>query len=372
MQLSVQTLMNTLEQLAPKRYAFEWDHVGLQLGSTQGIVTKIYVALDVNERVLEEAILMGADFIVAHHPFIFKPLSAIRTDLPHGKMIEKALRAGIRIFAAHTNLDIAAGGVNDALALRLGLMDTEILRIAGHESLEKLVVFVPQGHEDAVRSAIAQAGAGSIGNYSDCSFQSTGTGTFMPLEGTTPFIGRQEILERTAEIRLETIMSASIRTRVIRAMLKAHPYEELAYDVYPLLNENFTYGLGRIGYLSQAYSLMEFCQLAKEKLGVDAVRVTGQLDQLVKKVAVCGGSGSELMHAAKFAGADVLVTGDLKYHEAQDALALGIAVLDAGHDATERVIVPVLCDYLQTKLTTAGFHIEVIASTIETAPWSTL
>lgn len=372
MQLNVQTLIKTLEQLAPKHLAMEWDQVGLQLGSMQGTVKKVYVALDINADVLAEAITLGADFIVTHHPFIFKPLTAIRTDQEKGKLIQQALQAGVSIYVAHTNLDIAAGGVNDVLARRFGIEDTQVLRATGQEELLKIVVFVPKHHEHNVRNALAAAGAGWLGNYSHCSFYSTGTGTFMPHESTNPYLGEQGRLEKVEEVRLETIVPANLGKRVVQAMLKAHPYEEVAYDLYPLANKGKEYGLGRIGSLQQSLLLSEFCELVKKKLDISFVRVTGNTDKLIRKVAVCGGAGSDLISAAAYAGADVLVTGDLKYHEAQDAQVLGLAVIDAGHDGTEQVIVPALCDYLQQHLYAAGYQIEILASTIKTTPWQLL
>ncbi|HZK25651.1 MAG TPA: Nif3-like dinuclear metal center hexameric protein [Oscillospiraceae bacterium] len=370
MQLNVQTLIKILEELAPKHLALEWDHVGLQLGSMQGTVKKIYVALDVNAEVLAEAVMKGADFIVTHHPFIFKPLTTIRTDQEKGKLIQQALQTGIRIYAAHTNLDIAFGGVNDVLAARLGLQGTQVLRITDQEELLKVVVFVPQRDEHNVRTAMAAAGAGCWGNYSHCSFYTTGTGTFMPQKGSNPYLGEQGQLEKVEEVRLETIIPASLSKRVVRAMLKAHPYEEVAYDLYPLANKGKEYGLGRIGNLQHSLLLSEFCHLVKERLEIPFVRVTGDTDKLISKVAVCGGAGSDLIAAASFAGAEALVTGDLKYHEAQEAQVLGVAVIDAGHDGTERIIVPALCDYLQQQLAAAGYHIEIIASSIDTTLWN--
>lgn len=369
MPVEIQSLIRYLEELAPKHLAFEWDKVGLQLGSFHGTAAKILVALDVDERVLEEARGVGADFIVTHHPFIFRPLAAVRTDLPVGRMIAAALASGIGIYVSHTNLDVAAGGVNDALAARLGLLNTSVLRVSGRDSYEKIVVFVPTGHEDQLREALASAGAGWIGNYSHCTFQVPGTGTFLAHEGSDPFIGEQGKLERAKELRLETIYPARLRKRVLRAMLDAHPYEEPAFDLYPLLNEGNPYGLGRVGELQESGSLAHFCSFVKETLNVASLRVCGRPEKKIKKVAVCGGSGGDMIQAALFAGADVLVTGDLKYHEAQDANANGLAVIDAGHDATERVIVPVLCDYLRQKLAADGYDAEVLASTVNTTPW---
>ncbi|MBS3885725.1 MAG: Nif3-like dinuclear metal center hexameric protein [Dethiobacter sp.] len=371
MLLQAQTLIHYLEELAPKRLAFDWDQVGLQLGSSHGTVKKVLVALDFYERVLAEASSVGADFILTHHPFIFRPLSAVRTDLPQGRLLAAALAAGVRIYASHTNLDVVSGGVNDALAARLGLHELEVLQVRGTQCFEKIAVFVPSGHEDKLRDALAAAGAGWIGSYSHCTFQSPGTGTFIPWEGTNPHIGEQGKLERVAEIRLETIYPAELRKRVVSAMLKAHPYEEAAYDLYPLLNAGKAYGLGRTGKLEQACTLDEFCAVVKEKLELTTLRLAGEAKQ-IKKVAVCGGSGGELLQAAQFAGADVLVTGDLKYHQAKEAEAMGIAVIDAGHDATERVIIPVLCTYLRDKFAQDGYDVEVLASAVSTAPWKTL
>jgi dinuclear metal center YbgI/SA1388 family protein len=370
--LQVQTLMSYLEELAPRRLASDWDNVGLQVGSPAAVVETILVSLDMNEAVLHEAKGMGADLIITHHPFIFRPLSAVRTDLPQGRLIAAVLEAGMAVYSAHTNLDVAAGGVNDALAHRLGLQDTAVLRVGGSESLEKLAVFIPLGHEDAVRDALAAAGAGWIGNYSHCTFQTAGTGTFMPGEGTNPYLGRQGKLERAEEIRLETIYPATLRNRVVRAMIKAHPYEEVAYDLYPLLNEGRPHGLGRVGVLPQAMMLDDFCAYVKEKLEIPNLRITGSAAKPISKVAVCGGAGSDLLHTAVFAGAHVLVTGDVKYHDAQEADVLGLPLIDAGHDATERVIVPVLCDYLREKLAGGGHQAAVIASTVNTTPWRTL
>jgi len=349
--------------------ALEWDNVGLQLGSPQEKTQKILVALDVNELVLNEAIDSGADLIVSHHPLIFRPLPALRTDLYEGRILAKALSAGIRIFAAHTNLDMAAGGVNDALAKCLGLQEPEVLRVSEHENLEKIVVYIPQGFEDKIRDAMNCAGAGWIGSYSHCSFQTPGTSTFLPGEGTQPFIGSHGKLERVDEIRLETIAASSVRSSVIKAMLDAHPYEEVAYDIYSLENKGKPIGLGRIGTNPFPCTLAEYCMLVKEKLKVSHLRVVGDESQIIKKVAVCGGAGTDLIAEASLKHADVLVTGDLKYHEAQNANSAGLAIIDAGHDATEKVIIPVLCSYLKEKISLGGFSTTVIPSITETIPW---
>jgi dinuclear metal center YbgI/SA1388 family protein len=369
--LYVQTLINFLEQIAPRRLACDWDNTGLLIGSPQAPVHKILVALDVDDRVLDEAAVLGADFIVAHHPLIFRPLKSVRTDLPGGRTVAAALAAGIAVFAVHTNLDVVAGGVNDALASCLGLAETKVLRVTGSEPLEKIVVFVPEGHEDKVRQAMSAAGAGWVGNYSHCTFQVSGTGTFMPQAGTDPFIGEQGKLAKVAELRLETVFPAPLRARVVGAMRKAHPYEEVAYDLYAMQNEGQPVGFGRVGRIREC-TLDEFAQVVSEKLAVRNLRVIGDGSASIRKAAVCGGSGGDLVQAALFAGADVLVTGDVKYHEAREAHDSGLAVIDAGHDATEKVIIPVLRDLLLEKIRESGQTAEVIASKVETSPWRTL
>lgn len=346
MSVKCQVVMDALEKLAPKHLAENWDNVGLLIGSPSQEIHKIMTALDVNEAVVDQAIADGVDMIVSHHPVIFKEIHAIRTDLPTGRLLERLIRAGIAVFAAHTNLDIAVDGVNDLLARKLQLSRIFPLTINVTEKLVKLVVYVPSTHSEAVFNAISQAGAGHIGNYSHCTFQSAGTGTFLPLTGTHPFIGKQGTLESVSEIRLETILPEKISDRVIKAVLRVHPYEEVAYDIYPLLNQGKGFGLGRIGELTEAVSLHDFALQVKKALKISFVRVTGTEDQTIKKVAVCGGSGAELIHKAKFAGADVLVTGDVKYHEAQNARDIGIAVIDAGHFGTERPVVSFLAQYL--------------------------
>lgn len=369
MPIPIGTLINYLEQLAPRRLAMEWDNPGIQLGSLDGTARNVLVALDLNEPVLEKARKSGADFIVTHHPLIFEPLKSLRTDQPRGRLLAALLAAGITVYSLHTNLDAAQGGVSDALAKRLGLTDIQVLQETGREKMEKIVVFIPAGHENQVLLAMTAAGAGWIGNYSHCTFQVPGTGTFMPQEGTSPFIGETGKLERVQEIRLETIVPAALRNRVIQAMIKAHPYEEVAYDVYPLQNEGASHGFGRIGKLPAPVSLAEFASRVKDALSAAQLKIVGDRDKVIKKVAVCGGAGAALIKPSVFAGADVLVTGDLKYHEAQEAAALGLAVIDAGHDVTEQVVIPVLCDYLEKKIAEAGYEDVSVMPATTNSPW---
>jgi len=350
MTVKLQTIINIIEQFAPKSLAYEWDNVGLQIGDPRAEVRKVLVALDLTPAVIEEAVANGVDLVVTHHPFLFKPLKQIRFDLAQGANIRKLIKHDLAVYAAHTNLDLAAGGVNDLLAAAIGLTETEVLEVTDQVSLQKLVVFVPETHLEPVRQALNDAGAGWIGNYRDCTFRVLGTGTFRPLAGTNPYLGQVNRLEQVAEYRLETIVPQTITEKVIKAMLKAHPYEEVAYDLIPLANAGQPIGLGRIGRLPTKLTVGELAARVKTALAVDMVRVIGDLDRMISKVAVCGGAGANLIHHAVFKGADLLLTGDVKYHEAQEAQNLGLTVIDAGHYATEQVIVPVLAELLQREL----------------------
>lgn len=348
MSVKCQVIMDAMEQLAPKCLAEKWDNVGLLIGSPAQTIGKILVTLDVTQGVVDQAVSDGVDLIITHHPILFTPVKNIRRDLPQGKILADLLTANIGVYAAHTNLDSATGGVNDLLAEKLHLQDTKPLTVSYSEKLYKLIVFVPKTHEEVVSHALGEAGAGHghVGNYSHCKFSSQGMGSFLPLAGAQPFIGQCGNLVNVEEVRLETVVPEKISRRVIKAMIKAHPYEEVAYDLYELLNGGNELGLGRIGKLLSPLPLHDFILQVKQVLGIDYVSVSGNLEKMVKKIAVCGGSGASLIHKAAFAGADVLVTGDVKYHEGQDALAAGIAIVDAGHFATEQPIVSCVAQYL--------------------------
>ncbi|MDR7867233.1 MAG: Nif3-like dinuclear metal center hexameric protein [Sporomusaceae bacterium] len=363
MPVKCRTIMAALERLAPRELAAGWDNVGLLVGSPEQEIASLLVALDVTPEVAERAAADGVDLIVAHHPLIFKNLSAVRTDTPQGRTLAALLAAGVAVYAAHTNLDVAEGGVNDCLAAKLGLAELRPLAVEGRERLLKLAVFVPEDHGEAVRAAITAAGAGHIGNYSHCTFQTAGTGTFLPLDGARPFIGEQGKLEYAAEYRLETIMPESVADAVVDAMLKAHPYEEVAYDLYALTNPGRAFGLGRVGRLDAPEPFAAFVRRLKDALGVEQVRVAGPADREVGTVAVCGGSGASLLAAASGAGADVLVTGDVKYHEALEAAAVGLTLVDAGHFATERPVVAALAAHLEACAAQNGWDVAIRTET---------
>lgn len=349
-----------MEELAPLGWAESWDNVGLQVGDPGRPVERVLVALELTGGVVEEAIQARTDLVVVHHPPVFKPLKALRFDSPAGRRLERLIQAGIGAYAAHSNLDQAEGGTNDTLAALAGLKEHEVLLKAGEERYVKLVVFVPRGHEDAVRDALGRAGAGHIGNYSHCTFQTPGTGTFLPLEGTNPFLGKQGTLERAEEFRMETIVPESRVQRAVQAMIAAHPYEEVAYDIYPLSIPGRVRGHGRIGRLEQFVTLGALAGRLKEALGISNLRLVGDLAGKIETVAVGAGSGGMLVPDAARRGADVLITGDVDYHDAQDAADAGLCIIDVGHYASERIVVPPVAAYLRRRLTEDGLTVEVM------------
>lgn len=363
-------IFNIMEGFAPPYLAESWDNSGLQVGDPGAAVERVLLALDANRAVAREAADKGAGLIICHHPLMFKPPKAINIRQPLGELISYLIRNNITVFAAHTNLDAADGGVNGVLAAKLGLTKPVVLQRAGQARLYKLVVFVPLGYEEKVREAVLDAGAGWIGDYSHCSFMAGGTGTFKPLAGANPFLGKAGELTRVEEARLETIVPISLLQRVLDAMFASHPYEEVAYDILPLENRDMSRGLGRIGKLKEPQSLEQFAGFVKEALGLAAVRTGGGANRLIQTVAVCGGSGADLWTQALNAGADTIVTGDVKYHTAQDIAASGMSFIDAGHYGTEAVVLPALQEYLQDICGRAGYDVQLLLSETNTDPFA--
>lgn len=362
-----QDIIRTFEHWSPKSLAYEWDNVGLQVGTLNKPVHTVMVTLDVLENVVDEAIEKNVDLIIAHHPLLFVKLKQINFDTPKGRIVRKLIKHDITVYAAHTNLDIAKGGVNDVMADLLGLKDRKVLIPRSTDELVKLTVFVPEENAESLREAISEAGAGHIGNYSHCTYQLSGQGTFMPREGTNPHIGEHNKLEKVDEIRIETIVPKSKLGVVLQAMNRAHPYEEVAYDLYPLENEGETQGVGRVGDLESSMTLGELKEWVKEKYQVPALRFTGDPSTKVKRVAVLGGSGEDYIHQAKRSGADVYITGDMTFHVTQDAWAMGLAVIDPGH-YTEKVIVPKVASFLEEHCN-EGQKLKILQSGSHTEPF---
>lgn len=365
-----QTVIQLMEQLAPKHYAVENDKIGLQLGTLNKPIKKLMIALDVTDAVVDEAIETGVDLIIAHHAIIYRPLAKLDTSTPAGQLYEKLIKNDIAVYISHTNLDVADGGINDWLADLVGIAPNgrQSLEEVHTDKLYKLVVFVPESHHEQVLQAMWRSGAGQIGNYSNCSFNSKGTGTFVPGPGTDPFIGVQGKLEKADEVRIETIVPYSVHRKVVQAMLKAHPYEEVAYDLYSVDLKGRSFGLGRAGKLIEPTSLGELAERMKTVFDVPVVRVIGPLDRTIRKAAVLGGAGSKYVRHAMFAGADVLITGDIDYHTAHDALAAGMTIIDPGHNI-EKVMKQRVADWLNEQLLTSKSETKAVASTINTEPF---
>ncbi len=365
-------IIKLLEELAPRHLAEGWDNVGYLVGNADKEVDRVLVALELTEAVLDEAIRENIDLVVVHHPLIFKPLKTVTDDTVHGRMVRKLIKHDIGLYAAHTNLDIAWGGTNDHLAGLLGLERVKPLTTTYQTPYMKLVVTVPIKDAEDLHQALIAAGAGKIDNYEGCSFQTKGEGTFRPLEGANPTIGTIGDLERVPEVRIETIVPLPMKGKIIQALLKAHPYEVPAYDLIPLDNTFDQFGLGRVGFLPEALTLEDLSLRVKEILNVDGVRFVGKPETKIRKVGLCTGAGMDYMKAAAKSGCDVFITGDVKYHEAQDAVQAKINVIDGGHFGTEHVYSDQLAKLLRAKIDLKGYDIAVTTSAVIADPFVTV
>ncbi len=343
--MTVAELAQYLEDWAPKWSAWERDNVGLQMGDRRKKVRSVLLTLDITESVAQEAISRRADLIVSHHPLLFRPLTTVTSQDTIGRIVLSLAKKDIAVYSAHTNLDFTTDGVSFVLARTLGLRRVRFLAPL-RETLAKIVVFVPESHVEAVTSAMAGAGGGTIGEYSSCSFRSRGRGTFIGSEQTNPYAGKAGTLEQVDEIRLEMVVPRENVRDVVRAVKEVHPYEEVAYDIYHVENENPNFGMGAVGELPAAKSLKSFLALISRKLGAPSLRHTGELSREVRRIAVCGGSGSELLATARNNGADALVTADVRYHTFHE-VDEKIALIDAGHWETERLVLESVADRLR-------------------------
>ncbi len=334
----VADLVRTMEDIAPTRFAADWDNVGLLVGDPLASLTRVLLAIDCTPDVLAEAHAERCEAIVSYHPPIFAP----QKRFVAGDVAYAAARAGIAIHAPHTALDAADGGTNDVLADAVGMFDRHPLRVLAPDRQLKLVTFVPADRAAALSEALFAAGAGIIGRYSSCSFRSPGTGTFFGQEGTNPAVGVSGRLEEVSELRLETVVPAARLSQVVTAMRAAHPYEEPAFDLIPLETSTAhlpagtkARGMGRVGAVSPATVSVVVDRL-KGTLGLRHVLVGGSLERVVTRVAVCAGSGGDFVPDAVTAGADLLVTGELRHHDALRAADRGLVVVCTLHSASER------------------------------------
>lgn len=327
----VRDITKAVEQIAPLPLSEEWDNCGLQVGSPEAEAHRILVALTPVQEVFDEAEERGADFLLFHHPLIFHPLKNLDTTSYPGNLVARTISRDLAVYAAHTSYDAAPNGVSVALAQRLGLRGPlEVLSPRG--ALRKLVVFVPEENADALANALS--GAGVIGEYTHCTFRTPGTGTFLGGEGTDPYLGEKGRLERVEEVHLETVVPAHTADRAVAAASAAHPYEEVALDVYPVDGRPEGCGYGRVGALPEPVFAEALREYVSRALGFPA-RLVSASGRRVERVAVLGGSGGSFVREAATSGADAYITGDLDYHDALLADSLGLAAIDAGHAATE-------------------------------------
>ncbi len=366
---TVAHIVRMLDRLAPPRLAESWDNVGLQIGSLDWPVEKVWTALDPLVDVVASACDNDVDVLVTHHPLFFKPVRCIDCGTPLGRIIEMALNRRLAIFSAHTNLDSVSGGVNDALAGRMGLRNLRVLTGPADAEMVKLVVFVPSDHVRVVLDTLFTLDAGRIGNYSRCTFRCEGVGTFFPGDDATPAVGKKNTLTEVRESRIEIIVANGDVTTVVDAVKRVHPYESMAYDVVPLSVHDHQAGLGRVGELSSPMSLDVFSNRLKAALNLSTVKVVGRPDMAVETVAVCSGSGSSLMTAAIASGAQAFVSGDLGYHTARDAQQEGIGLIDIGHFGSEHLVVDVLAASIREAIKAADLTAIVEAVDMETDPF---
>ena len=364
--MRVQEIQEFIETWAPKETAWEGDNVGLQVGSGNRKVQRILVALEITPLVLTQAKRKKVDLIITHHPLLFHPLRSVTDATDPGRLVQEIVQNGISVYSAHTNLDSVRDGVSFILAERLGLTEIDFLERNSSE-MKKVVVFVPPDHAEAVAEEMSKAGAGAIGDYDRCSFRINGTGTFQPRAGASPFVGTVGSFQKVSEVRLEMVVPGWRLKEVIQKMIEAHPYEEVAYDVYPLENQSRDSGSGAVGNLTQPMSLRRFLSQIKSSLEIRSLKFSGALASEVRRVAVCGGAGGSLLSTAIHEGADVFVTADVKYHTFHDARDK-IAVVDAGHYETERPVLEVVVDRLRGAIKQKGEKVEVTLTSVSTNP----
>lgn len=356
---TVGDLCAAMDAIAPISLAQPWDNVGLLAGDSAVPVRRVLLCIDLTSAVVDEAVARRADFVLAYHPPIFKPVASIRAD-GHGaeSIVFPCVRRGIAIYATHTALDAAEGGTNDVLASLCGVRDLQPLSCADPEqgSRFKLVVFVPANGVDKVAEAMFSAGAGHIGDYTRCSFRSAGQGTFLGGEGAKPAIGKRGRLEFVDELRLETLVPTTLLSTVVAAMLKVHPYEEPAFDIYPL-QANPVPGIGRCGRLPRPTRLGGLARKLKAATHADNVRVVGDANSIVERAVVVAGAAGDIPFRTALRDADVIVTGEIRHHDALKIARIGCSAIELGHWASERPVLEPLAKRLQSLLPKVTFRV---------------
>ena len=353
--MQIKQITQYIESIAPMALQESYDNAGLIIGNPEDEVSGALISLDITEEVLDEAIHKKLNLVICHHPIIFSGIKKLNGRNYIERCVAKAIKNDIGIYAAHTNLDSVFGGVNSKICEKLGLQNCKILApIPGF--LKKLVTFVPLADAEKVRIAIWEAGAGHIGNYDSCSYNVTGEGTFRGNEQTNPYVGEKNQLHIENEVRIETIFPKHIQGKVVHALLQAHPYEEVAYDIYPLDNDFAQAGIGMIGELNEPMNETEFLKKLKDTFHCGVVKHTELLGKSIKSVAVCGGAGSSFLNKAIAQKADIFVSGDFKYHQFFDA-ERKIVIADIGHYESEQFTKEVFYELLTKKFPKFAVHL---------------
>jgi len=356
--MKIKDVIQVLENFAPLNFQESYDNCGLLVGDKNEDVSGVLLSLDCTEAVIEEAIALKCNLVVSHHPVIFGGLKKLTGSNYTERTVMKALKNNISIYAAHTNFDNIQNGVNFKIAQKLGLLNLKVLT-PKKNILKKLVTYVPAGHEDAVRNALFEAGAGNIGNYDSCSFNINGTGTFRGNENSNPFIGEKGKVNIENEQRIEVVFEAQQETEILKNLLKSHPYEEVAFDVYPLDNTYHKIGSGMTGEFEKPMDEKEFLTLIKKVFGCTFVKHTALRSKPVKKVAFCGGSGSFLIKNAIRSNSDAYISSDIKYHEFFDAES-EILIVDTGHFENEQFTPEIFYELIKNKFTTFATYLSKV------------
>lgn len=344
----IKDIIDTIERIAPLPIQEEWDNSGLQIGNPDDTCTGVILCVDPTENVIREAIDNNCNLVISHHPLLFKPLKRICGADPTQRTAMTAIRHGINIYSAHTTIDNATQGVSIRMAQMLGLTDIKILR-PQHTQTVKISIFVPHGHEEKVRQAMFNAGAGHIGQYDQCSYATDGQGTFRPLQGANPYIGTPGQLHTTPETKIEVVAPKWLARQIEKAAIKAHPYEEPAYDITPVHNLSSLNGLGAVGSLSSPLSPPTLAKHIRKTFGSPVIRCTQYpADALISRVALCGGSASELIPTAIAAGAQAFINSDTRYHDFVDH-ANSIFIADIGHYESEKCVTSIFSDIIREK-----------------------
>jgi len=339
--MKLQEVVKKIYDNLPIALVADQDNVGLIIGNYDDECEKMTIAYELNNDVLKEALQSHSNLVVTYHTPLFRATKSFASSRSKPNILFEACRFGVNVFAVHTSLDVVRSGLNFDLAGRLGLKNIQFLSPLKN-TLYKIVVFVPQSHLDAVRQAMSRAGAGRIGNYSECAFVSDGKGSFVPDEKALPYIGEPGKFDSVNETKLEMVVEKSLAGVVVSELIKAHPYEEVAYDIYPLVNDSVNFGFGAIGEFDEPMQLRKFVNHVKEIIGLDFIKASHFPDTKVKKVALCAGSGVPFYNEAVKGGADVFITGDVKHHDFRGAQSSQTVIIDATHHGTEKFVLEVM------------------------------